>query len=122
MTVASFGWQRSSVTEAAPLICQVPDTSRKKEKNHDLCRLLDRTRLPNLKGLRSVLRRRCSYQLGSNPMIRKMRTFVAALLLIPALTLNANAFTVDTDGVSASQQVTGYCWIYYMGRWIMIPC
>jgi hypothetical protein len=55
-------------------------------------------------------------------MIRKMRTFVAALLLIPALTLNANAFTVDTDGVSASQQVTGYCWIYYMGRWIMIPC
>ena len=32
-------------------------------------------------------------------MIRKMRTFVAALLLVPVLTLNANAFTVDTEGV-----------------------
>ncbi len=57
-------------------------------------------------------------------MIRKIRTFVAALLLIPALTLNANAFTVDTDGVSvsSSQQVTAYCWVYFMGRWIMVQC
>jgi hypothetical protein len=52
----------------------------------------------------------------------KLRTFIAALLLVPALTMNANAFTLDTDGLSASQQVIGYCWIFYMGRWIAIPC
>ncbi len=38
----------------------------------------------------------------------KLRTFIAALLLVPALTMNANAFTLDTDGrklVPASDRI-----------------
>ena len=56
-------------------------------------------------------------------MMKRLRTFAAALLLVPVLTLNANAFTADAaNGVGASQQVTGYCWIYFMGRWMMVAC
>ena len=57
-------------------------------------------------------------------MMRKMRTFLAALLLAPALILNADAFGTETGNASLdpSRQVAGWCWIYYGGQWILIPC
>src|SRR5688572_14600436 len=57
MTVASFNcasWQRSSVAKPVRRVCQVPDTSREKEKYRALCRLLDRTTRANLQGLLQV--------------------------------------------------------------------
>jgi hypothetical protein len=57
-------------------------------------------------------------------MMRKMRTFLAALLMAPALMLNANAFTTETGDatLNPSQPVAGSCWIYFAGRWILVPC
>ena len=57
-------------------------------------------------------------------MMRKMRTFLAALLLAPALILNADAFGTETGNASLdpSRPVAGWCWIYYGGQWILIPC
>ena len=57
-------------------------------------------------------------------MTRKLRIFLAALLLIPALTWNASAFSVETGEASLNQAqpFAGYCWVYFQGRWIAIPC
>jgi hypothetical protein len=57
-------------------------------------------------------------------MLKKLRSFSVALLLVPLLTLNANAFTADEVGpvYAPTQQQSGYCWVYYFGRWILVPC
>ena len=57
-------------------------------------------------------------------MLRKLRTFLVALLFVPALTLNANAFTASAElpALSPPQQVSGVCWFYFMGRWWQLPC
>lgn len=57
-------------------------------------------------------------------MKRRMRTFLAALLLAPALILNANAFGTESDNaiLNPSRPVAGSCWIYFAGRWILVPC
>jgi len=57
-------------------------------------------------------------------MLRKLRTLLIGLLLVPLLTLNANAFTdsVELPEFSAPQQTSGVCWVYYMGRWWQLPC
>lgn len=57
-------------------------------------------------------------------MLRKLRTFFVALLLVPLLAVNANAFTAPADsfGYSPAQQISGVCWVYYMGRWWQVPC
>jgi hypothetical protein len=54
----------------------------------------------------------------------KLRNVLAGALFALALaTLNANALPSDKPaGLSTSQPVAGYCWVYYMGRWIPIPC
>jgi hypothetical protein len=54
--------------------------------------------------------------------MNKLRTSVAGLLLVPVLALAA---PLDSDaGVSLdpSKPVAGYCYVYYMGRWIVVPC
>jgi hypothetical protein len=55
--------------------------------------------------------------------MKKLRTFVAGLLLVPVLALAA---PLDSDadgfGLNSSKPVAGYCYVYYMGRWILIPC
>lgn len=55
----------------------------------------------------------------------KLRSLLAAaLLMVPAVTLNASSFTNDDadPSVSAPQQSGGMCWVYYMGRWYYVPC
>jgi hypothetical protein len=55
--------------------------------------------------------------------MKKLRTFVVGLLLVPVLAL-AGPLGNDTDrsGLNPTTQVTGYCYVYWMGRWIVIPC
>jgi hypothetical protein len=55
--------------------------------------------------------------------VRKLRSFVAGLLLVPVLAF-ASPLSTDTDasGLNTSKPVTNYCWVYYMGRWVVIPC
>ena len=57
-------------------------------------------------------------------MLRKLRTLLIGLLLVPVLTMNANAFAASAElsGLSPPQQVSGVCWVYYMGRWWQLPC
>ena len=53
-------------------------------------------------------------------MMRKLRIFVAALLLVPALLSNANAFTTESDGaLNPARPPSNTCWYYYYG--IVIP-
>lgn len=56
-------------------------------------------------------------------MVRKLRIFLAALLLIPVLTSNAYAFS--TDGESAlnpSRPRSDWCSFYWNGNWIVWQC
>jgi hypothetical protein len=57
-------------------------------------------------------------------MTQKLRTLLGGFLLAACLTLNAHAFTDSADiaGANAPQQSSGLCWVYFMGRWIQIPC
>jgi hypothetical protein len=56
-------------------------------------------------------------------MLKKLRTFLAAMLLVPLLTLNANAFTTDANNVlTPPQQSSGWCYFYWNGRWWLMPC
>ena len=57
-------------------------------------------------------------------MTSKLRTFLAALLLVPALTWNASAFSMENGSPSLgpTPPATNYCIVYYQGRWIVIPC
>jgi hypothetical protein len=55
----------------------------------------------------------------------KLRNLIAAALLTLTIgSLNASAATAvkDGGGLSPSQPVAGYCWIYMGGRWWHVPC
>jgi hypothetical protein len=63
--------------------------------------------------------------------MKKLRTFIISLLLVPVLTLNANAFTSDADAAvytppqdaavhTAPQQ--SMCWFFFAGSWWLLPC
>jgi hypothetical protein len=57
--------------------------------------------------------------------VTKLRNLLAAaLLLLPAVTLNASSFAHmdERPGLGSTQQSPGMCWIYMMGRWWYIPC
>ena len=57
-------------------------------------------------------------------MKRLLTVLAAALLTIPVLSLNATSL-VDSDkgsAINATHGVTGTCFVYYMGRWWLIPC
>jgi hypothetical protein len=53
-------------------------------------------------------------------MMKKLRVFLAAALLVPALFSNANAFTTDDSIVSTERP--GWCFINYAGVWYWYPC
>ena len=54
--------------------------------------------------------------------MKKLSSFVAGLLLVPVLAF-ASPFSSETDASGLSPpQVTPVCYVYYMGRWIIIPC
>lgn len=57
-------------------------------------------------------------------MLKKLRTFLIALLLVPVLAMSANAFTTETDTAvgGLAQQSSGLCWVYFVGRWWLLPC
>ena len=57
-------------------------------------------------------------------MLKKLRTFLVAFLLVPVLAMNAHAFTTDLDNAALNppQQSSGLCWFYFGGRWWLIPC
>ncbi len=57
-------------------------------------------------------------------MMRRLRSFLVALLLVPVLTLNAQAFTAPAEDalVKPAQQSSGYCWVYFGSRWWLLPC
>lgn len=56
-------------------------------------------------------------------MVRKLRIFFAALLLVPLLTSNAGAFSTDTDGaLNPSRPKSGWCVVYWNGVWMMYEC
>jgi hypothetical protein len=56
-------------------------------------------------------------------MIRKLRVLVAALLLVPALYSNANAFTTESDGVlNPARPPAAVCYFYWSGMWIVFEC
>jgi hypothetical protein len=56
-------------------------------------------------------------------MLRKLRAFLAALLLVPVLTTNASAFTTESDdALNPSRPKSGWCVTYWNGSWIMYPC
>jgi hypothetical protein len=53
--------------------------------------------------------------------MKRLRVFLAALLLVPALISNANAFTTETDpGLGRPQ--SALCWIYWNGWWFFYEC
>jgi hypothetical protein len=57
-------------------------------------------------------------------MSRRLRSLLIALLLVPVLTLNAQAFTAPTEDalVKPAEQSSGYCWFYFGSRWWLLPC
>ncbi len=57
-------------------------------------------------------------------MTKLRNLLAAALLLLPAVTLNASSFAHmdERPGLGSTQQSPGMCWIYMMGRWWYIPC
>ena len=58
--------------------------------------------------------------------MNKFRSFVAGLLLVPVLALSAGPVQAAHDRSSLeparSAAAAGYCWIYFGGRWILVPC
>src|SRR5262245_46474437 len=112
-------WQRSSVAEAGRRVCQVPDTSREKEKYVALCRLLDRTAHRKLQRLLPVSAH-CDEKY-EQAMMKQLRTVFVALLLVPSLFSNANAFTTDS-ALNVGRPPAGICWIYWGGTWYPFPC
>jgi hypothetical protein len=54
--------------------------------------------------------------------VKKLRSFLAGLLLVPVLAF-ASPFQSDVDvaGLNPTKPVAGYCWIF-IGRWILVPC
>jgi hypothetical protein len=54
----------------------------------------------------------------------KLRSFLAGLLLVPVLTLNASPLGTDAagSGLEPARPVANYCWYFYQGRWIVMPC
>ena len=56
--------------------------------------------------------------------MKRLRSFLAGLLLVPVLALNASPLQTDADGASLepTRPLAPYCWFYYNGRWIQIPC
>jgi hypothetical protein len=56
-------------------------------------------------------------------MMRKLRIFLAALLLVPVLASNASAFSADSDGaLNPARQQTAVCYFYWNGSWVAYPC
>jgi hypothetical protein len=54
-------------------------------------------------------------------MLKKLRTLLAASLLVTTLVANANAFTTDSDN-ALTRPTSAVCWIYFYGMWLPYEC
>jgi hypothetical protein len=57
--------------------------------------------------------------------MKKLRVVLAGVLLsLPIMALNASMLTTDEApaGLSSTHSVTGWCYIYFMGRYYAVPC
>jgi|RhiMethySRZTD1v2_1073278.scaffolds.fasta_scaffold1803468_2 hypothetical protein len=56
-------------------------------------------------------------------MMRKLRTFFVALLLVPALISNASAFTAESDGaLNPARPKSGWCYFVMNGQFYIYAC
>jgi len=56
-------------------------------------------------------------------MMKKLRTFLVALLLVPALVSTAGAFTTENDGsFNPARPPSAICWIKISGMWFPVNC
>jgi len=56
-------------------------------------------------------------------MMKKLRTLLAAALLVPALFSNASAFTTESNGdLTVGRPTSGVCWFNAGGMWFPYPC
>jgi hypothetical protein len=54
--------------------------------------------------------------------MKKFRSFLAGLLLVPVLAF-ASPSNIDSDPAGLNPpQLTPYCYFYWMGRWVLMPC
>jgi len=55
--------------------------------------------------------------------MKAFRSFVAGLLLVPVLAF-ASPFNTESgvSGLNPEKPVASWCWVFYMGRWVAIPC
>jgi hypothetical protein len=66
-----------------------------------------------------------SAKLKEQAIMKKLRIVLAGVLLsLPIMALNASALTKGDApvGLNPTHSVTGWCWVYFMGRYIAIPC
>jgi hypothetical protein len=55
--------------------------------------------------------------------MRKLRIFLAALLLVPMLTSNAMAFNTESDDAfNPTRPRAGICYFYWNGMWYAYDC
>ena len=59
--------------------------------------------------------------------MKKLRIVLAGVLLsLPIMALNASSLPTAQPpagaGLNTTHSVTGWCWIYFMGRYIAVPC
>jgi len=54
----------------------------------------------------------------------RLRSFLAGLLLVPVLTLNASPLGTDADrsSLEPTHQVLEWCWVNWGGLWFVVPC
>lgn len=53
----------------------------------------------------------------------KLRVFLAALLVLPALTSTAHAFSTDSESMlNPARPVAEWCYLYVGGRLYVVPC
>lgn len=61
--------------------------------------------------------------------MKRIKVLLAGLILLPLLALGANLDPAEGVAVAQSEsaRVSGQesvtcCWIFFMGRWICVPC
>ena len=56
--------------------------------------------------------------------MNKLRSFLVGLLLVPVLALNPGLAQAEHGRASVEpvRSAANYCWIFFGGRWILVPC
>jgi hypothetical protein len=84
--------------------------------------VLDRTTRFGLQRLLPVSAHRNDFK-QEQVMMKKLRVFFAALLLVPVLVSSANAFTAgDGAAFDPAKPKAGWCVYYINGVWMYWPC